>query len=555
MNSIRYLFVIICCVGLFSGCESIQQVKPDPSPQTVPNNPTPSPSPKPAPPPPRPVPNPVPEPALQKISIATDVLFEFNQATLGAQSKSRLDELARDLRGATFEVVLITGHADSQEVNPKLLSRKRADEVKKYLTMHGLDMVRLYSTEKGNAQPIRRPAECQSSHRNSVIACLQPNRRVEVEVSAFRGSQSTVPLVQERLIPVMYATNRKKTGSNDAKYYFADEEAEDSKGQAFLTMGRALVSVPPVHTKGMFEQPGWVRVSLEKTPLEIKKVVGLGKFNSNDPLKHFSFARPIEELTEADFKSDLQKSIMSSKSKSALLYVHGYANSFAVAAFRTAQLTFDLRNDNLDVVPIMYSWPSDPGGVNYVGAKDQIRSSGEQLAVFLDRVADIAGVGVVHIIAHSMGAEVLATALEKMGTHKLTVTKVNGTKAPKFNQIVLAAPDIRAKDFGKIILPAITSGHRVTNYASSNDTALRLSRHANAGARAGDTVNGLVPVLGVETVDASGVNDELLGHSFFAESPRMIHDLGELLRVGAKPSVRGLEPVKKNAWTYWLFKP
>ena len=101
--------------------------------------------------------------------------------------------------------------------------------------------------------------------------------------------------------------------------------------------------------------------------------------------------------------------------------------------------------------------------------------------------------------------------------------------------------------------PFTDTGHRVTNYASLNDKALQLAKHANAEARAGDTGEGLVEVTGVETIDASVVNTTFRGHSFFAESVPMIRDLKELLSVGATPEARGLLPVQRRTWTYWIF--
>jgi len=92
----------------------------------------------------------------------------------------------------------------------------------------------------------------------------------------------------------------------------------------------------------------------------------------------------------------------------------------------------------------------------------------------------------------------------------------------------------------------------VTNYVSSNDVALRLSRKANSEPRAGDTTFGSVAVKNVVTIDASSVNSELLGHSYFAESPAMIQDLTKLLRDGLNPGARGLKPVGRTEWN-WQF--
>lgn len=257
------------------------------------------------------------------------------------------------------------------------------------------------------------------------------------------------------------------------------------------------------------------------------------------------------------FRSALQKSIASSKSKSAVLFVHGYANSFADAAYRTAQLSYDLHLEKYDAVPLMFSWPSDPSHINYEGAKDRAWSAGQHLAAFLEKIIATTGVGVVHIIAHSMGAEVLGNAFVTLGKSNLIAAGRGDPPVPKFNQIVLAAPDIRAHDFKAKILPAIESGHRVTNYVSSNDAAMLFSKTLNSERRAGNSRKSLVLIKGVETIDASAVNNKALGHSFFAESPSLIHDISQLMSVGGKPGaeVRGLKPIRQNSLIYWQILP
>lgn len=351
---------------------------------------------------------------------------------------------------------------------------------------------------------------------------------------------------RDYVVPVLFATNRKKSGINEPARYFLDSEGP-------LTLGSLVVRVPPKHQPGEIEKPGWWRVTIERISRStLLDYLNYPKFAAENPEQHFTFAYPIEELTPADFRNDLRKRLHGAKSRAAILYVHGYANSFKDAAYRTAQLTFDLGVEGFDAVPVMFSWPSDPSEVNYLSAKDRIRAASGHLATFLNNIFDITGAGVVHIIAHSMGADVLCSALVKLGESKLVVQR-NRQRSPKFNQIILAAPDIKATDFATIIAPAIASRHRVTNYASSNDAAMRLSKEGNQELRAGDTEGGPVEVAGVETIDASKVNSQLLGHSYFADSAAMRKDLRSLLRDRSTPEARGLQPVRRTTWTYWQF--
>ena len=380
------------------------------------------------------------------------------------------------------------------------------------------------------------------------------NRRVEIEVVGTRSSEPKAPTIPKGLVPVLFGTTRAKTQTNDPYTYFGSVEA-DGPAEGRLTLGRVLVRVPPVRQRGDIKEPSYVSFAIEKmTRSSVASFIGLSPIAAADPLTDFAFAGPVEEFTPAAFGKSLGQAIDRSKSKSALVYVHGFANSFKDAAFRAAQFTYDLADEKFDVVPVMFSWPSDAQGFNYVAAGDAVWSAGKHLAVFLNQLADSAGVGVIHVVAHSKGAQVLTVALDELRVPNLLAMNGSGPSlVPKFNQIILAAPDIRASDFGTVILPAVASHHRVTNYVSSNDAALRMSKRANAGARAGDAGNGLSLVDGVETIDVTEVNYRAGGHSSFAESPRVIADIRMQLS-GSSPEARGLQRIQRRSLGYWLLR-
>jgi OOP family OmpA-OmpF porin len=158
---------------------------------------------KPAPPAPKPAPAPkkeapksaVPAPKQapakllpQKINFSADALFDFDRAALKPEGKAMLDDLTRVLQGAKYEVILAIGHADrigSAAYNQKL-SVRRADAVKKYLTDKGIAPNRVYAEGKGETQPLTKPADCKGKQGKALIACLQPDRRVDVEVTGTK---------------------------------------------------------------------------------------------------------------------------------------------------------------------------------------------------------------------------------------------------------------------------------------------------------------------------------------------------------------------------------
>ena len=125
-----------------------------------------------------------PKPAAQKVTLAADALFDFNKADLRAEGKAKLDKLAGDIKNIKLEVIIAVGHADrigTDAYNLKL-SEKRAEAVKAYLVGKGIEPNRVYTEGKGEKQPITKADQCKGPKSKKVIDCLQPDRRVEIEV-------------------------------------------------------------------------------------------------------------------------------------------------------------------------------------------------------------------------------------------------------------------------------------------------------------------------------------------------------------------------------------
>jgi OOP family OmpA-OmpF porin len=125
-----------------------------------------------------------PKPAAQKVTLAADALFDFNKAVLRAEGKAKLDKLAGDIKNIKLEVIIAVGHADrigTDAYNQKL-SEKRAEAVKAYLVGKGVEPNRVYTEGKGEKQPVTKPNQCKGPKSKKVIDCLQPDRRVEIEV-------------------------------------------------------------------------------------------------------------------------------------------------------------------------------------------------------------------------------------------------------------------------------------------------------------------------------------------------------------------------------------
>ncbi len=169
--------------GYWTPAMAIEECDPDlvkkAVPAAAPAKPAAAPAPAPAP-----APAAAPKPAAQKVTLAADALFDFNKADLRPEGKAKLDKLAGDIKGIKLEVIIAVGHADrfgTDAYNQKL-SEKRAESVKAYLVGKGIEPNRVYTEGKGEKQPITKADQCKGPKSKKVIDCLQPDRRVEIEV-------------------------------------------------------------------------------------------------------------------------------------------------------------------------------------------------------------------------------------------------------------------------------------------------------------------------------------------------------------------------------------
>jgi OmpA-OmpF porin, OOP family len=133
---------------------------------------------------------PPPPPALKKVTFSADSLFDFDNASMKPAGKLAVDRFAADLRGTDFSVVRVTGYTDrigSHAYNVKLAMR-RAEAVKAYLVESaGIAADKIGTVGAGEADPVTKPDECKGSRKTkALIACLQADRRVEIEVSGTR---------------------------------------------------------------------------------------------------------------------------------------------------------------------------------------------------------------------------------------------------------------------------------------------------------------------------------------------------------------------------------
>ncbi len=324
-------------------------------------------------------------------------------------------------------------------------------------------------------------------------------------------------------VTIFLATTRRSVQSDRPGDRYGPDDADSLQ---FAAVG---VNVPSYRVRGTGElpRPSGFRVnSLAYYP---------------DPQREF-FVTSTIPVDSTRFVQRLAADLATTRSRDLLVFVHGYNVSFEDAAVRAAQVAADL---NFDGSVLLFSWPSAASVTAYVRDQQSARNTGYQLLRILRNHAAAAQPDRVQLLAHSMGAEVFGKAI--------TLT-APGDSSPRLDQVILAAPDVDARIFRREILPRLLPhAQHVTLYASSDDDALRASRVVNGAGRLGLGGDSLVVLDGMDTVDATRVTADVLGHTLFGNTS-FLADLAVLLAEGKSPADRRLLQATKAGRTYYRFR-
>lgn len=121
-------------------------------------------------------------------TLNADALFAFDRSDLqaiNAKGREELQHLADELKTfAEVRHITITGHTDrlGDDAYNAGLSLRRAETIKAYLVSEGLPAAKISAQGMGENNPV---VQCSEINRQSLIACLAPNRRVEVAVDGY----------------------------------------------------------------------------------------------------------------------------------------------------------------------------------------------------------------------------------------------------------------------------------------------------------------------------------------------------------------------------------
>jgi esterase/lipase superfamily enzyme len=337
------------------------------------------------------------------------------------------------------------------------------------------------------------------------------------------------------VVPVFFGTDREEQ-PDPARLSFNAERGRR------LELGRALITVPKSHQTPQVERPWALRIPyFDVTVYE----------QAEDPGRHFTM-QEIKKLSKPEFLALVRERLGASKhfKDHALVFVHGYNTSFDHAAYRTAQIAYDLKFDG---ATFLYSWPSGGGVASYTYDRESAGASEPYLRQFLEMVVKESGAKSISVIGHSMGNQPLLDVLKDM--------KNAAPAGVVISQVILAAPDVDADNFINLALGIEGFAQGVTLYAAANDRALTISRNFWRNPRAGDVLaTGPLIVPGMDTIDVTAASTDTfaLNHSGYAENNVLLQDIGKLIESGLRPPDQRLSNLKRvttDRGDYWRYMP
>lgn len=298
-------------------------------------------------------------------------------------------------------------------------------------------------------------------------------------------------------VELFYATDRRATGADDPRYHWGVERTLD------LKLGRCDVTIPPGHGRGRLES------------------AGLG---SPRPERDVRLARIGAPLEREAFVEELRREVAESPRRATFLFVHGFYVDFHDGARRAAQIAHDV---SFEGPALVYSWPTQGGLLSYLVDASNVEWSEPYLVELLALLVDESGATSVNLMAHSMGARLLARGLREFMQARKAPAE------PPFDQVILAAADIDAEIFARDYARYVAgAARRLTIYFSSADWALGGSTWMHKYDRLGRAgLTRMHPRLRdrIDLIDASEVDRGIFGHIYYGESPRLLDDLAQLL--------------------------
>ncbi len=366
------------------------------------------------------------------------------------------------------------------------------------------------------------------------IATLSDRLGRPADGSGFRARAAAIVGWEVADVPVLFATNRARTASGQSFVFGSDEKIDT----ADIAFGRATIRAPKTEVLN--------RATREAQALgRPSKAVGRQTNEAALRVQRIDVSPDKGSSLLAEARDRLSRATRFPRQ--AIIYVHGYNNSFDDTTRRAAMISYDLDFDGLIAT---FAWPARSGVTAYLGDRDRAATAApfllEMLETFGTSLPDVR----VHIIGHSTGAEVIVNALERLADRSASGPRV------KLGEVIFAHADVNTSRLAAMMPSVRKLGVILTSYSSKADWAMSASGWARRdGARVGGAP---VYLAGVDAIDISGLGGTFaLNHNVFVQNPAVFGDMARLMAAGERPvSKRTPQVISKTTpkGLHWEFR-
>ncbi len=301
--------------------------------------------------------------------------------------------------------------------------------------------------------------------------------------------RGVVSVVQETatqgyVAPIFVATTRARS---ETSFDFTRQRS------ATISMAQYDISVPPVHKAGEIEWPkGAPDIDEDMVTLNVRDI-----------------------KTRSDFIKRANK--FKKHGEEAVVFIHGYNNTFAEGLYRFAQVAKDV---DVKGPKYHYSWPSAGDARGYIYDRDSVLFARDGLEQMLDDVANTNTDGI-FIVAHSIGSALVVETLRQMSIAG------KGDLNGKLRGIIMISPDIDVNVFAQSLKRIQPRPDPLLVFISKNDLALKFSSFLTGKENRLGLVENLDALKGtnVEIIDVSAFGDGagFLNHSVAITSPTVLN--------------------------------
>ncbi|WP_414692845.1 alpha/beta hydrolase [Pararhizobium sp.] len=270
-----------------------------------------------------------------------------------------------------------------------------------------------------------------------------------------------------------------------------------------------------------------VAVSIPSDTVRASGTVQWPKKLPPDPATDFTVVR-VQPLSTVEQGHDWVR--RHSKGGHAMVFIHGFNNTYEDSVFRFAQIVHD---SGADVTPVLFTWPSRAKVFDYNYDKESTNYSRTTLERTLKALVEDKNIKDITILAHSMGTWLAMESIRQMAIRE-------GGLPKKIENVILASPDIDVDVFARQWTELGPDKPNFTIFVSQDDRALALSRYISGDVQRLGQINPAeepyktkLEMAGITVVDLTKVKSgDRLNHGKFAESPAIVQLIGQRLVTG-----------------------